>query len=71
MFDLNAVKNPSPEDVEFRRLVDVTSPGYDKAAAKAYGLANWGELSEESRGAWDWTFGREARLPAWACRRLY
>ena len=33
-----------------------------KAKARAFGLANWGELSHSSHSIWDHVFGKETRL---------
>lgn len=60
----------SVADAVFFAALEETNECHDKAWAKAYGLTHWAELSENARGAWDWVFGREARLPRWATQDL-
>lgn len=58
------------EEAVFLAAIESTNACHDRDFAKAYGLKHWAKLSESSRGAWDWVFGRENRLPGWATRDL-
>ena len=60
----------STENAVFMAAIEATNDCHDREFAKAYGLKHWGELSIDSRKAWDWTFGRENRLPGWASRDI-
>jgi len=68
--NVRRVRNKSLTDATFMGFVDVMSERFDKERARAYGLKHWAELSDDSRRAWDWSFGRESRLPGWMTRDL-
>jgi hypothetical protein len=64
---MNLIMNgASTEDAVFMTAIESLGDCQDKPFAKAYGLANWAQLSQASKNAWDWVFGRENRLPGWA-----
>jgi hypothetical protein len=57
-------------DATFIAAVDIANEFCNKPWARAYGLAHWAELSDDSKRCWDYVFGRGSRLPGWMTRDL-
>jgi hypothetical protein len=64
------MKDHGVEDRIFLDALYAIETYEDPDYAKNYGLQHWAKLSESSREAWTWVFGRENRQPGWATRDL-